>query len=194
MKILKTVHVTNRESWRAWLEKNHDRETEIWLVYDKKHTGRPRIPYGDAVEEALCFGWIDSNIQYLNERQYVQKFTPRNAKSRWSALNKRRAEKLIREGRMTQAGLAKTDGITKEDSDAEVRKIKAKRKDLEIPSLFEKALTTHPKARDYFNHLAPSYRRNYILWISNAKREETRNKRISEAINLLSQNKKLGMK
>ncbi|MGB2982026.1 MAG: hypothetical protein WBC77_12350, partial [Candidatus Zixiibacteriota bacterium] len=101
----KTLYVTNRDDWRAWLRKNHSSQKEVWLIYYKKHTGKPRIPYDDAVEEALCYGWIDSTIKRIDEEKYAQKFTPRSEKSNWSELNKRRAKKMIREGRMTQAGL-----------------------------------------------------------------------------------------
>src|SRR5256885_14789235 len=110
MKISKTLYVTSRDDWRAWLEKNHETEKEVWLIYYKKHTNRPRIPYDDAVEEALCFGWIDSIVQKIDDERYAQKFTPRKSSSKWSESNKRRVRKLLQEGRMTQAGLAKIGG------------------------------------------------------------------------------------
>src|SRR5512132_3621352 len=109
MDMRKTLYVTDREKWRAWLAKHHRSETEIWLVYYKKQSGRPRIPYDHAVEEAICFGWIDSIVKRLDDERFAQKFTPRRDSTRWSALNKRRLRKLIREGRMTEAGLAKID-------------------------------------------------------------------------------------
>jgi len=90
MKITKTLYVTTRDEWRSWLEKNHKSEKEIWLIYYKKHTGKPRIPYDDAVEEALCFGWIDSIIKRIDEKKYAQKFSPRKQNSVWSDLNKKR--------------------------------------------------------------------------------------------------------
>ena len=102
---LKQLHVTDREEWRTWLEKNHDVEQEIWLIYYKKHTGKPRIPYDDAVEEAICYGWIDSTVKRLDDEKYMQKYTPRKAKSIWSELNKTRAGKMIKAGRMTETGL-----------------------------------------------------------------------------------------
>ena len=113
MNDLKKIYVSTREDWRAWLEENHDREKEIWLIYYKKPSGKPRVAYDDAVEEALCFGWIDSTIRKLDEDRYMQKFTPRNPGSVWSELNKRRVEKMIREGRMTQAGLSKIEAAKK---------------------------------------------------------------------------------
>src|SRR5213075_1383965 len=97
----KTLYVADRDAWRAWLEENHARENEVWLVYYKKQSGRPRIPYDDAVEEALCFGWVDSIVKKIDEEKFAQKFTPRRDWTKWSELNKRRLRKLIREGRMT---------------------------------------------------------------------------------------------
>ena len=109
MEITKTLYITNRVDWRAWLERNNDTEKEVWLIYYKKHTGKPRIPYDDAVEEALCFGWIDSTVKRVDDEKFAQKFTPRKNKSNWSDLNKKRAKKMIREGRMTKAGLTKIE-------------------------------------------------------------------------------------
>src|SRR6516225_7413143 len=103
------LHLTRRDAWRRWLAKNHDRKTEIWLVFYKPRTGRPRIPYDDAVEVALCFGWIDSIVKRIDDAKYAQKFTPRRHSSKWSASNLHRIRKLIHEGRMTTTGLAKID-------------------------------------------------------------------------------------
>jgi uncharacterized protein YdeI (YjbR/CyaY-like superfamily) len=185
MKMSKTLHAVNRQQWRAWLEENHATEREIWLVYYKKHTGRPRMAYGEAVEEALCFGWIDSNIQKIDAEKYARKFTPRTKDSRWSALNRRRAASLIREGRMTPAGLAVL---------SDSRPAKQAAKDPVLPPSLELRLKRNPKAWENFRMLAPSYRRNYIGWITAAKTEETRTRRVEESIALLAENKKLGMK
>src|SRR5579872_2165348 len=107
--MLKTLYLTNREEWRAWLAKHHAAETEVWLIYYKKQTAKPRIPYEHAVEEALCFGWIDSIVRRIDDERFAQKFTPRRDRTKWSLSNKQRMQILIREGRMTQAGLAKID-------------------------------------------------------------------------------------
>jgi uncharacterized protein YdeI (YjbR/CyaY-like superfamily) len=190
MKISNTVYIKNRYEWRKWLEENHQTEKEIWLVYYKKHTGLPRVPYNDAVEEALCFGWIDSNIQRIDEEKYVQKFTPRKNNSKWSELNIKRLRKLISEGKMTEAGMSKLNlELVNKDYKAHPTV-----ENLEIPDFFSLALQENELARNNFNNLAPSYRRNYILWLSNAKTDETRRKRLEEAMGLLSENKKLGMK
>ncbi|HYG82145.1 MAG TPA: YdeI/OmpD-associated family protein [Pyrinomonadaceae bacterium] len=192
MKLSKTLYVTTRDAWRAWLEKNHAAATEVWLIYYKKHTGRPRIPYDDAVEEALCFGWIDSIVRRIDEGRYAQKFTPRRDGSQWSELNIKRARKLIKEGRMTRAGLAKVGAEIL--AGREVSRTESKRHEPAIPQYIEDALKKNRAARENFHNLAPSYRRNYVRWITGAKREETREKRLKESIELLAQNKKLGLK
>jgi uncharacterized protein YdeI (YjbR/CyaY-like superfamily) len=104
-KFMKILVFRTREDWRAWLAKNHDSENEVWLVYYKKVTGKRSITYSDSVEEALCFGWIDSIIKRIDETKYVRKFTPRVDKSNWSALNIKRAEKMIQSGLMTLHGM-----------------------------------------------------------------------------------------
>jgi uncharacterized protein YdeI (YjbR/CyaY-like superfamily) len=189
MAVSRTFYATNRQEWRAWLEKHHATESEIWLIYYKKHTGQPRIPYEDAVEEALCFGWIDSTVKKIDEEKFAQKFTPRRDRSNWSALNKRRMQQLIRDGRMTAAGLAKIDLATLND-ETEPRP----KEELPLPRFVKQALRANRTAWENFDKLAPSYRRNLIRWILDAKKEETRQRRLQEAIGLLEQNKKLGMK
>jgi uncharacterized protein YdeI (YjbR/CyaY-like superfamily) len=190
MGLSRTLYVTSRDEWRAWLSKHHESETEIWLIYYKKHSGQPRIPYDDAVEEALCFGWIDSIVKRIDDDKYAQKFTPRRDSTNWSALNRRRVHKLIREGRMTEAGLAKIEpGVLSEEPQAQPSK-----GDLEVPQFIEQALMASPTAWNYFQGLAPSHRRNYLRWILDAKREETRERRLREAVSLLEQKQKLGLK
>jgi uncharacterized protein YdeI (YjbR/CyaY-like superfamily) len=193
VQIRKTLYVAKRHEWRAWLKENHATETEIWLIYYKKHTGKPRIPYDDAVEEALCFGWIDSIVQRIDDEKYAQKFTPRKDRSKWSQLNRRRFAKLIKEGRMTEAGLAKINQAVAEKS-SEGRKSEKRSKELAIPGYVKEGLKANRPAWENFQKLAPSHRRNYIGWITSAKREETRNRRLGEAIKLLVRNKKLGLK
>ena len=104
---MKQLYVTNRGQWREWLSTNHATKDGIWLIFYKKETSRPSIAYEIAVEEALCFGWIDSIIKKIDAARYARKFTPRSDKSYWSQLNKKRAAKMIRRGRMTEVGLAK---------------------------------------------------------------------------------------
>jgi uncharacterized protein YdeI (YjbR/CyaY-like superfamily) len=106
-KTLATLEVTATSEWRAWLAAHHDCRSEIWLVFYKKHTGKPSIAYQDALDEALCFGWVDSLVRRLDDERCARKFTPRKAKSNWSAANRRLFARLVEEGRMTAAGLAK---------------------------------------------------------------------------------------
>src|SRR3989344_2059161 len=95
-----TLYMTRRDDWRAWLEKNHKRKKEVWLVYYKKSSGKPRISYDDAVEEALCFGWIDSTVKKIDSESFAQRFTPRNPKSAYSQPNKERLKKLVEKGKV----------------------------------------------------------------------------------------------
>jgi uncharacterized protein YdeI (YjbR/CyaY-like superfamily) len=187
----KILYATDRDDWRAWLKKNHSTQKEVWLIYYKKHTGKPRIPYDDAVEEAICFGWIDSTVKRLDDQKYSQKFTPRNQKSNWSELNKKRARKMIEQGKMTQAGLAKFKQAGKQ-KDKEAKDMPASRR-LVIPPDLKEALSTNKKAFDNFNNFAPSYRRLYIAWITDAKRPETRMKRIKQTVKWTAENKKPGL-
>jgi uncharacterized protein YdeI (YjbR/CyaY-like superfamily) len=185
-KTLKTVDVKSCEAWRKWLAKHHDMESEVWLVFYKRQTGRPSIAYDDAVDEALCFGWIDSLIRRLDDARYARKFTPRKPDSRWSTANRRRYAQLEASGRLMPAGLnrAPTD-----------RSYDAPRPSLsKIPPYIRQALSRRPTAWSYFESLAPSHRRLYIGWIDSAKHVETKMRRLQEAIGLLAAGKKLGLK
>jgi uncharacterized protein YdeI (YjbR/CyaY-like superfamily) len=189
---MKQLYIPDRKQWRSWLAKNHNKVRDgIWLVFYKKKTNKPSLEYGQAVEEALCYGWIDSIIKKIDDEKYVRKFTPRKVGSFWSKLNKKRADKMIKQGLMTKAGLAKIK-IAKETGlwDKDPRpKIS-----FDIPEEFAAALAKNKKAKENFNKLAPTYRRHYIGWIAMAKRAETKKRRIAESIALLEQGKKLGLK
>lgn len=185
----KTLHVTTREAWREWLQEHHGRESEIWLVFEKKHTGRPSVSYDDAVEEALCFGWIDGLVRRMDEDRYMQRFTPRKPGSQWSASNLKRYAKLLDEGRLAPAGLASAP-----PTDAESTLARRWTHGEPVPDFIEQELRRHPAAWAYFEGLAPSHRQEYVRWIDEAKRDETRKKRLAEAVHLLSERRKLGMK
>ncbi len=161
------------------------------MIYYKRHTGKTGISYDDTVEEALCFGWVDSIVQRIDDEKFVRKFTPRKSKSKWSEANKKRARKMIKEGKMTEAGLAK---IREAKNSGEWFKTPLNRKELVIPSYVEEALAANEKARHYFSSLANTYKRHFIGWITSAKMEKTQRRRLEEAIRLLEQNKKLGLK
>lgn len=159
---------------------------EIWLVFHKRHTGRTSLRYDDAVEEALCFGWIDSIIKRLDAARYARKFTPRKATSRWSTANRRRYADLARRGLLAEPGLQRAP--TQASGDAPRPSV------VGMPPYIERAVKGHPRAWRTFQQLAPSYRRAFIGWIDSAKREETKERRLAEALRLLAAGKKLGLK
>lgn len=183
--------VSNRKQWRDWLKENHAIEKEIWLVYYKKHTGKNSVCYSDSVEEALCFGWIDGMKRRIDEEKYAHRFSPRRAKSKWTALNVKRARAMIKEGKMTQAGLESFN--QRLDYDDGFLEEKA-RKELSLPREMEIVLQANKIAGDNFSKLAPGYKKQYIAWLLSAKRPETRVRRLEEAVQLLMENKKPGMK
>jgi uncharacterized protein YdeI (YjbR/CyaY-like superfamily) len=183
---MKTIEVQTASQWRAWLAKHHDSESEVWLVFRKRHTGQKSIAYEDAVDEALCFGWIDSLIKRLDDERYARKFTPRNPDSRWSTANRKRYERLRSSGRLMPSGLKL--GPTGRSGDAPRPSV------TRVPQYIQQALKSHPAAGKYFESLAPSYRRMYIAWIDSAKQQETKLRRLQEAIGLLEAGKKLGLK
>ncbi len=191
MKYLEEKLFKTRQSFRNWLIKNHVDSNGIWLVYYKKHTGEKTIIYEAAVEEALCFGWIDSTVQRIDDKKHKQKFTPRNDKSEWSGLNKRRVEKLIQLNKMTEHGLAKIVTAKKNGMWDKLSSGDIKHK---MPEIFRIELDKNKSAKVYFEKLSPSQKKNFIRWIASAKRDETKIKRIKESIILLRENKKLGMK
>jgi uncharacterized protein YdeI (YjbR/CyaY-like superfamily) len=187
---IKTLYVKDRNEWRTWLEKNYSTETEIWLIYYKKHSDKPRIPYDDAVEEALCFGWIDSLVKTIDDEMYMQKYTPRKKNSVWSELNVKRCEKMIKTGKMTDAGL---NLIEQAKKNGKWQLAYSSKKTYEMDKAFESALKKNKIVWENFNNFAPSYRNNYLAWVASAKREETKNKRIEEVVKRAALNLKPGM-
>jgi uncharacterized protein YdeI (YjbR/CyaY-like superfamily) len=179
------------EGWRKWLKQNHRQVDEIWLVFYKKGAGEQSLDYDRALDEALCYGWIDSIIKKIDDTKYARKFTPRNQISKWSESNKHRVERLTKNGRMTEAGLAVVKAATangcwdKPDRPPTVT---------EVPVELQAALAKNKKALAIFNKLAPSHQKQYIMWITMAKRQETKEKRIKEAVALLEKGEKLGLK
>src|SRR5512138_2683966 len=154
MKITHSFTPTSLSDWRNWLAKHHDREQEVWLVYFKPASGRTNLDYESSVEEALCFGWIDSIIQTIDEKKYARKFNPRRLESKWSETNKRRVLKVMREGRMTEAGLAK---VTFDLNEVDLSKPKPKRPPVQMPEKMEKALKSCRGLWEAFQKISPSY-------------------------------------
>ena len=173
---LEQVYVPDRAAWRRWLAKQHGRSPGIWLVFDKKSSRPDRLAYGHAVEEALCFGWIDSLVKRLDEERYVQLFTPRKPKSTWSRANKVRVERLLAEGLMAAAGLASIELAKANGSWESLDAVEA----FVMPDDLAKALAAVPGAAEKFAGFAASQRKAYLHWISQAVRPETRAKRIQE--------------
>ena len=185
---MKTLRVRTLEEWRAWLTEHHGSVPEVWLIFYKQHTGLASIAYQDALDEALCFGWVDSLIKRLDERRFARKFTPRRAESRWSEVNRKRYAELEAAGRLHPAGTARSP--TGRGYSAPPRLSLPSR----LPAYIRSALRKHPKARQHFEALSPRERRRYYAWIETAKREETKLRRLDEAIRLLSSGKPLGLK
>jgi uncharacterized protein YdeI (YjbR/CyaY-like superfamily) len=177
--------------WRTWLEDHHATTQELWLVFYKKHTGKRSLAYEDAVQEALCFGWIDGILKRIDDEKHMVRFSPRRRNSIWSASNKRRVAKLIAEGRMTDAGRAK---VEEAKNSGQWDNTNVQSPTPEVPVELTEALAADKTARRSFEGLAPSYRRQFIWWIASAKREDTRSRRVAEAVRLLREDKKLGMK
>jgi uncharacterized protein YdeI (YjbR/CyaY-like superfamily) len=179
-----------RSEWRRWLRSKHDKVTGIWMVYLKGRAADQCIRYEDAIEEALCWGWIDSIIRKVDEERYLRKFTPRRPGGIWSALNKKRIERAIASGCMTKAGLARIDAAK---ASGQWQKAHAPANGLDGLPEFRKALAASRKAGRFFEGLAPSYKRQFLGWIGQARRDETRARRIAEAVRLLEKGMKLGM-
>jgi uncharacterized protein YdeI (YjbR/CyaY-like superfamily) len=190
----KTTHPKSRKQWRQWLEKNHLSSPGIWFVYYKKESGKPRVRYDEAVEEALCFGWIDSQPRKLDNEKAMLKFTPRNPKSVWSKLNKSRVEKLIAQKLMMPAGIAKIEEAKKNGSWEKLTSSDYHTDNNLLPEDVEKALSKNKKALANFNAFPQSYRRQFLFWIDSAKQPDTRKARIKQTALMAVANKKPGIK
>jgi uncharacterized protein YdeI (YjbR/CyaY-like superfamily) len=177
---MKTLYAKDRGKWRSWLQRNAGRCREIYLICYKKSSGKKRIAYADAVEEALCFGWIDGRVNKLDEERYVRRFTPRRPASRWSGLNLKRAKKLIAEGRMTAAGLA-----------VFYPKQKTTARPTQLPGDLEQKFRKHKNAWKNFQDFPPFYRRMTIAWVASAKKEETRLRRLQQLVERSDQDRRI---
>ena len=180
---IEVFYPKSRQEWREWLQVNHATKQSIWLIYYKKKSNLPTVLYNDAVEEALCFGWIDSKAKPIDEEKYMQFFTKRKPKSIWSKINKEKIERLTKEGLMTKAGfeimeIAKQNGSWTILDEAEA---------LVIPKDLDQELQKRPIAKSYFFGLSRSDKRNILQWLVLAKRQETREKRIAEVVTLAEQ-------
>lgn len=169
------VYLAGRGAWRDWLERNHDRRRGVWVVFYKKATGKPTMAYEEAVEEALCFGWVDSRTRRLDVERYVLMFTPRNPAGPWSRPNKERVARLVESGRMAPAGMALVDEARRNGAWTVYDPIE----DLVIPEDLEAALADHRSARENFDALGVSTKKSVLWWIAGARRPDTRARRIA---------------
>lgn len=188
---MEQLYVESLTDWRTWLQEHRESSSGVWLVFYRKESGKPSLTYEDAIEEALCHGWIDSIIKKVDEECYLRKFTPRKDDSKWSDLNKKRVDKMIREKRMTSAGMAMVE-IAKQNGIWD--KPDQPRPQFVMHEEFQAALDHHPAAKEFFNTLNKADRQQYIYWVASAKREETRQKRIKESLELLQKGQRLGLK
>jgi uncharacterized protein YdeI (YjbR/CyaY-like superfamily) len=185
-KEIETFYPRSRQEWREWLQNNHDKKQSIWLIYYKKKSNIPTVTYSEAVDEALCFGWIDSKSKPLDEHTFMQFFCRRKNNSVWSRVNKEKIQRLTKEGLMTKAGYeiietAKQNGSWTILDEAEA---------LIIPADLENEFEKRPTAKAYFSTLSRSDKRNILQWLVLAKRQETREKRITEIVEFADKKQK----
>jgi uncharacterized protein YdeI (YjbR/CyaY-like superfamily) len=181
----KLLQVVGRDGWRTWLQANHAVEKEAWLLIQKKHAVEAGPSYEEALDEALCFGWIDGLMRSVDADTFMLRFSPRKPRSIWSESNKGRIQRLIEEGRITEAGVA---AVRQAQQNGEWDKA-AEREDTSVlPSELEDALQRDGRIWLRWESLAPSHKKQYIYWVASAKTEETRQRRIRETVRLVEEN------
>ncbi len=179
---LPTLTFASQSKWADWLAKNHEKSNGLWLKIAKKDSGIASVTYMEAIDIALCYGWIDGQSKKFDEKYYLQKFTPRRPKSIWSKINVEKVERLIKSGQMQPAGLkaieaAKADGRWANAYDGQ--------KNMAVPEDFQKALNKNKKAKAKFESLKSSERYSFLFQIHNAKKAETRERRIKQFVEML---------
>ncbi|MCW3117890.1 MAG: hypothetical protein JWM28_1972 [Chitinophagaceae bacterium] len=189
----KTFHPATRQAWRQWLQKNHQASPGIWMIYYKKESGKHKVSYAEAVEEALCFGWIDSLPRKLDKERAMLKFTPRKPKSSWSALNKKRVRKLVKNKLMKAAGLAKINRAKKDGSWRVLDATNYQAGNNLVPADILTGLNKKTKALANFKNFPLGYRRRFLFWIDSAKQPGTRKERIKQTALMAAANKKPGI-
>ena len=175
----------DRKEWRGWLQENHSSEKEVWVIIHKKESGRKGLKYLAAVEEAICFGWIDSKIQSIDAQRFRQRFSPRKKNSIWSKNNKETAEKMIQAGKMTQAGF---ETIKEAKRNGKWETAYSSRMVPKIPRDLEKALKENKLAWKNFKEFSNSTKFQYIYWVDSAKKDETRRKRVVDVVEKAAKN------
>jgi uncharacterized protein YdeI (YjbR/CyaY-like superfamily) len=180
------IHPLSRAEWREWLRENHTRSSGVWLVSFKKGTGKSRFDYNDSVEEALCFGWVDSKPNKLDEERSMLWFAPRKSKTGWSRPNKERVERLVKAGLMQPGGLAKVEQAKADGSWSLLDAVE----ELQVPQDLLEALARLPPAEQNFLNFPRSAKRGILEWVLQAKRPETRSARILETARLAQLNQR----
>jgi uncharacterized protein YdeI (YjbR/CyaY-like superfamily) len=173
------IYFASLEEFRAWLEEHHERATEVWIGYWKKHTGKPSLTWSQAVDEALCFGWIDGVLRRVDDERHIQRFTPRKPTSNWSAVNIAKVEQLRAEGRMRPAGEAAFALRREEKSGVysyEQRHLAA------FEPEQEERFRAHAAAWEYWSAAPAGYRKMATWWVVSAKKPETRERRLTKLI------------
>ncbi|MEX0966647.1 MAG: YdeI/OmpD-associated family protein [Bacteroidia bacterium] len=185
MEITKTLYVTHRDDWRKWLEEHHKTERDIWLIYYRKNADKPRLPYNDAVEEALCFGWIDSTIKPIDDQAFAQRFSPRRPRSELSPMNRERVKRLILAKKMTEAGM---ESIRHAFTEADLHEKTVMPDDLILELKKDKEVWKN------FQQFPESYKRIRIGWVDGARqRPEVFKTRLNYFIKMTKKNKMYGM-
>ena len=185
---LPIVDVPDRPAWRRWLEDNHASADGAWLKFAKKSSPAQTVTYAEAVEEALCLGWIDGQARGGDEHFYLQRFTPRRARSKWSQINREKAERLIAEGRMHPAGLAQVEAAK---ADGRWEAAYPAQSQARVPEDFQRALDASPAAKEFFETLTGSTRYAFLYRLHDVRKPEARAKRIATYIELLSEGRTL---
>ena len=183
---MKNIQAKTRADWRQWLVENGETEKSVWLAIYKKASGTPSVTYDEAVDEALCFGWIDSSVKKGTDEYYLQFFTRRNPKSNWSAVNKAKVEKLIQAGLMTDAGMKLIDLAKKTGTWTALDDVD----NLICPPDLQQQLAANPTAKEYFDAFPKSVKRGILEWLLNAKTPVTRAKRIDEIVTMAERNER----
>ena len=171
------IFFASAAEWRAWLERHHQTETEVWVGIHKAHTGRPSVRWAELVREALCFGWIDGQLRRIDDERHMQRFTPRRSR-RWSAVNVALVAELEAEGRMTPAGRAAFDA-----RDTAQTPYSTSDRPAALPPEWDARLReADGAAAAFWDSTPPSYRKTVAFWLTDAKRPETREKRFAELL------------
>jgi uncharacterized protein YdeI (YjbR/CyaY-like superfamily) len=182
------LQLASQATWEAWLDAEHAESDGVWLRFAKKGSGVETVAYAEALEVALCYGWIDSKVKSQDERFYLQKFTPRRAKSRWSQINRDKVEELTRRGRMKPAGLAQVE-LARADGRWEAAY--ASPASIEVPDDLEARLAASPKAAEFWERLNKSNRYAIVYQLEDAKKPETRARRLEKFVAMLERGEKL---